>query len=79
MYIFVLMENKREAAPISNIRPPPNWPSNGSIGFNDVKLRYRDGLDLVLKGITINISSHEKVGIVGRTGAGKVMIILFTF
>ena len=48
-----------------------DWPSEGRIEFKDSKLRYRPGLPLVLKGLNLTIPSHAKVGIVGRTGAGK--------
>ncbi len=41
--------------------------------------RYRDGLELVLKGIDCTIVSGEKVGIVGRTGAGKSSLTLALF
>lgn len=47
------------------------WPEKGAIYFDDIQLRYRPGLDLVLKGISVSIRPQEKVGIVGRTGAGK--------
>lgn len=56
---------------IENSRPPPGWPSNGSIRFEDVVLRYRPELPPVLHGISFTISPSDKVGIVGRTGAGK--------
>ncbi|KAJ7969064.1 ABC transporter C family member 2-like [Quillaja saponaria] len=52
-------------------RPPPGWPSSGSITFEDVVLRYRPELSPVLHGLSFTISPNEKVGIVGRTGAGK--------
>lgn len=52
-------------------RPPSGWPSRGVLEFNDYKMRYRPGLDLVLKGVNVRIESSEKVGVVGRTGAGK--------
>lgn len=41
--------------------PPPVWPSKGEITFTDVELAYRDGLPLVLKGISFNITPGEKV------------------
>jgi hypothetical protein len=47
---------------------PSNWPDQGGIHFQDLKVRYREGLDLVLSGITASIKPHEKIGIVGRTG-----------
>ncbi|CAA0823749.1 ABC transporter C family member 2 [Striga hermonthica] len=56
---------------IENNRPPPAWPSSGSIRFEDVVLRYRPELPPVLHGISFEISPSDKVGIVGRTGAGK--------
>lgn len=46
-----------------------NWPSKGVIEFRDSKLRYRPDLPLALKGLTLTIPSHAKVGVVGRTGA----------
>eukprot|EP00605_Chrysophyceae_sp_TOSAG23-4_P001356 GSChrysophyteH1.ASY1.ANO1.1476.1 assembled CDS len=51
--------------------PSSNWPSEGVIDFQDVKMRYREGLPLVLKGVSFKIRSGEKIGIVGRTGSGN--------
>ncbi|GLJ53349.1 hypothetical protein SUGI_1137540 [Cryptomeria japonica] len=56
---------------IENNRPPPGWPSSGIIEFKNVVMRYRQNLPPVLRGISFRIMSTEKVGIVGRTGAGK--------
>lgn len=56
---------------IPDKKPPEGWPSHGEITFDRYCTRYRKGLDLVLQKITCNINSGEKVGIVGRTGAGK--------
>uniref|UniRef100_A0A663DU65 ATP binding cassette subfamily C member 2 n=1 Tax=Aquila chrysaetos chrysaetos TaxID=223781 RepID=A0A663DU65_AQUCH len=56
---------------VTEKRPPHGWPSKGEIQFVDYKVRYRPELELVLQGITCNIRSTEKVGVVGRTGAGK--------
>ncbi|MEJ1276351.1 ATP-binding cassette sub-family C (CFTR/MRP) member 6 [Cricetulus griseus] len=66
---YINVEN--EAPWVTDKRPPADWPSKGEIRFNNYQVRYRPELDLVLKGITCHIKSTEKVGVVGRTGAGK--------
>uniref|UniRef100_W5NE66 ATP-binding cassette sub-family C member 5 n=3 Tax=Lepisosteus oculatus TaxID=7918 RepID=W5NE66_LEPOC len=49
----------------------PCWPQEGHIQFEDVEMRYRDNLPLVLKKLSFCIQPEETVGIVGRTGSGK--------
>lgn len=51
------------------------WPSAGAINFSDVQLKYRPELPLVLKGLTFDVRPGEKVGILGRTGAGKSTLV----
>ncbi|KAI1280801.1 Multidrug resistance-associated protein 1 [Halotydeus destructor] len=60
-------------------RPKENWPDRGVVQFEDYGSRYRPGLDLVIKNITTVVHSEEKIGIVGRTGAGKSTITLALF
>ncbi|XP_038887073.1 ABC transporter C family member 2-like [Benincasa hispida] len=60
---------------IESNHPPPQWPSSGLIKFEGVVLRYRPELRTVLHGLSFTILSCEKVGIVGRTGAGKSSMI----
>ncbi|ETS76383.1 hypothetical protein PFICI_11770 [Pestalotiopsis fici W106-1] len=60
-------------------RPPVAWPANGAVQFQNYSTRYRAGLDLVLKNINLDIKSHEKIGVVGRTGAGKSSLTLALF
>jgi ATP-binding cassette subfamily C (CFTR/MRP) protein 1 len=55
--------------------PPASWPLEGGIEFDKVQLRYRPGLPLVLDGMCLTVKPHEKVGICGRTGAGKSSIL----
>ncbi|XP_074501872.1 ATP-binding cassette sub-family C member 2 [Sebastes fasciatus] len=64
-------ELENEAKWVNDTRPPVGWPEAGRLQFQNYKVRYRPGLDLVLHGITCDIASTEKIGIVGRTGAGK--------
>ncbi|XP_064596836.1 multidrug resistance-associated protein 1-like [Liolophura sinensis] len=54
-----------------NRKPPHDWPDKGVIRLENYATRYRPGLSLVLKGITADIQAGERVGVVGRTGAGK--------
>jgi ATP-binding cassette subfamily C (CFTR/MRP) protein 1 len=56
-----------------------SWPSQGLVEFNNYQTRYREGLDLVLKGVDLKINPKDKVGICGRTGAGKSSLTLALF
>ncbi|XP_050416421.2 multidrug resistance-associated protein 1-like [Patella vulgata] len=60
-------------------KPPRGWPDSGNIIFENLTTRYRPGLDLVLKGINCEVKSGEKIGIVGRTGAGKTSLSIVLF
>lgn len=72
-------ETKQEAAWDNNTPLPVNWPEAGRVEFRDFQVRYREGLDLVLRGINFTVQGGEKVGIVGRTGAGKSSLTLALF
>lgn len=50
--------------------PAPSWPQQGKITFQDVEMRYRDDLPLVLKKLSFTVLPEETIGIVGRTGSG---------
>lgn len=66
-----------EAMPIlDNHRPPKNWPNKGGIEFDNLELRYKPEMPLVLNGISCIIQPGDKVGVVGRTGAGKSSIFI---
>ncbi|KAK0424584.1 hypothetical protein QR680_008735 [Steinernema hermaphroditum] len=60
-------------------KPAEEWPERGAITIENLQLRYREGLDLVLRGISAKIAPGEKIGIVGRTGAGKSSLTLALF
>lgn len=51
----------------------------GALTFKDYSVRYRPGLDLVLDRVNFTVNGGEKVGIVGRTGAGKSSLTLSLF
>ncbi|KAI9913446.1 hypothetical protein PsorP6_005192 [Peronosclerospora sorghi] len=57
-------------------KPALEWPTAGAISFHHVDLRYRPGLPRVLRDLTFSVHAKEKVGIVGRTGAGKSSLIV---
>jgi ATP-binding cassette subfamily C (CFTR/MRP) protein 4 len=64
--------------------PPQSWPTSGNISFHSVSLRYSSNDVPVLMNVSFNIKSKEKIGIIGRTGAGKsslisVLFLLFHF
>ncbi|EEP79365.1 hypothetical protein UREG_04211 [Uncinocarpus reesii 1704] len=60
-------------------RPALSWPSQGGVAFDHYSTRYRAGLDLVLKDVCLEFKPHEKIGVVGRTGAGKSSLTLALF
>uniref|UniRef100_A0A8C9TAC0 ATP-binding cassette, sub-family C (CFTR/MRP), member 3 n=1 Tax=Scleropages formosus TaxID=113540 RepID=A0A8C9TAC0_SCLFO len=64
---------------VEDKKPPPEWPQTGKVEFLNYSVRYREGLDLVLKNLTLSIKGGEKIGIVGRTGAGKSSMTLCLF
>ncbi|TFY67781.1 hypothetical protein EVJ58_g1400 [Rhodofomes roseus] len=64
---------------IKDHKPPKEWPARGAIEFKDVVMRYRAGLPFVLKGLSLSIKGGEKIGVVGRTGAGKSSLMLALF
>ncbi|XP_048247435.1 ATP-binding cassette sub-family C member 5-like isoform X2 [Haliotis rufescens] len=56
---------------VSDTEPPADWPADGRIVYNRVRMRYREGMPLALKGVTFSVEPQEKIGIVGRSGSGK--------
>jgi ABC-type multidrug transport system fused ATPase/permease subunit len=68
-----------EEAPLHTVDVRESWPEKGEIVFDNVEMRYRENLPLVLKGLSIHIRGGERIGIVGRTGAGKSSIMSTLF
>ena len=52
------------------------WPTTGSLSIKNLKLRYRPDLPLALNGLNLDIAGGERLGIVGRTGAGKSSVFV---
>ncbi|KAJ7866783.1 ABC protein [Mycena olivaceomarginata] len=57
-------------------KPAADWPARGAIEFKGVIMAYRPGLPNILHGISLQIKAGEKIGVVGRTGAGKSSLTL---
>ncbi|KAF9909398.1 hypothetical protein BX616_011195 [Lobosporangium transversale] len=72
--------NKNPEAPAeTDVVLPENWPNEGRVEFRNYSTRYREGLDLVIKNISFTVEPAQKIGIVGRTGAGKSSLTLALF
>jgi len=70
---------QEEPYELPDTKPLPSWPSEGRIELKDVVLSYRPELPSVLKGMSMTVNAGEKIGIVGRTGAGKSSIMTALF
>lgn len=79
MLMFMNLTMNIKAPWTSDSPPPADWPEQGAINFNSYSVKYREELDFVLKDIKCSISPSEKIGIVGRTGAGKSSLTLGLF
>ena len=66
-------------AQVPETKPAANWPSHGTVEFIGYGTRYRIDLDPVLKNLSFRIEAGQKIGIVGRTGAGKSSLALALF
>ncbi|EDO28479.1 predicted protein, partial [Nematostella vectensis] len=59
--------------------PPDDWPNRGALSVQDVSLEYLEGGTRVLEGVNLEVDPKEKIGIVGRTGAGKSSLVAALF
>ncbi|KAA6391444.1 MAG: ABC transporter: Multidrug resistance-associated protein, ATP binding protein [Streblomastix strix] len=64
---------------IDPVDPDNHWPSKGQIQFDNVTFRYRSGLPFVLKDVSFDLKGGEKIGVCGRTGAGKSSLLFVLF
>ena len=77
----ILEYTELDKEPLDNgrIKAEKEWPEKGEIKFENVSFSYAKNLPAVLKDLSFEIKAGEKVGIVGRTGAGKSSIIQTLF
>ena len=73
------IDNDHEAEWTSESPPHSSWPERGEIVLKNFALRYRPNTPLVLKNLNLKIAPGQKVGIVGRTGAGKTSLTMALF
>lgn len=70
--VLALRDVPRES--IDGEEPPAEWPTEGGIEVQDLRVRYGDAAPEVLKGVSFSVKPRQRLGIVGRTGAGKTSI-----
>jgi ABC-type multidrug transport system fused ATPase/permease subunit len=71
--------NKKQVNTTSQLGPNAWKPTIGTLELVSVSMRYAPGLPLVLKDVSIKIEQGQKIGVVGRTGAGKSSLVLAVF
>ncbi|ORX94321.1 P-loop containing nucleoside triphosphate hydrolase protein [Basidiobolus meristosporus CBS 931.73] len=74
-YTKLLPEGPR----VTDVRPPKDWPQNAEVEFKEMSLTYPGSDKAVLQDINLKIRRHEKIGVVGRTGAGKSSLLTALF
>ncbi|KAJ2688671.1 Multidrug resistance-associated protein 1, partial [Coemansia sp. RSA 1285] len=66
---------ERDGGPDTDtVEPPSNWLASGKIELRNFSMKYHKDLEYVLKDISLTINPGERIGIVGRTGAGKTSL-----
>jgi ABC-type multidrug transport system fused ATPase/permease subunit len=64
---------------LDGVSPPAAWPTDGRIEVDNLVVSYAEDLPPVLKGLTFSVNRNERIGVVGRTGAGKSSLTLALF
>jgi ABC-type multidrug transport system fused ATPase/permease subunit len=70
---------QEKPATLEEKRPPADWPREGGVEFKNLHMRYRPDTPLVLDDVSVTILPKDKIGIVGRTGAGKSSLMQALF
>ena len=71
-----MINTPQEANQINEMFDSKFWPKKGNIEFRDFYLKYRPDTEIVLKNLSFSITDNQKIGVVGRTGAGKSTLCL---
>eukprot|EP00042_Codosiga_hollandica_P050130 m.592762 g.592762 ORF g.592762 m.592762 type:complete len:933 (-) comp58023_c0_seq1:1350-4148(-) len=74
-----LPAEQTQAAKDECIEPSPTWPESGAFSFEDVYMQYSPSLPYTLRSVSFQIRAKEKIGVVGRTGAGKSSLLTALF
>ena len=77
--VFTYTEIDPEPGYRTDTQPPKEWPKSGSLTLGDLSLAYLEGAPRILVNINVSIAAKEKVGVVGRTGAGKSSLLAALF
>ncbi|KAJ5978468.1 hypothetical protein N7501_001810 [Penicillium viridicatum] len=75
----VLEYSDVEPEQYDGIDPPAAWPTEGRVDITDLAVRYESELPPVLRGLNLAFEGNQRIGIVGRTGAGKSSLALALF
>lgn len=63
----------------SSVKAPAAWPAEGRLEVSNLVAGYAPELPPVLKGLSFNVEKNQRIGVVGRTGAGKSSLTLALF
>lgn len=75
----VIEYSEIETENLGGEKPPAAWPTQGRLEVNDLVVGYAPHLPPVIKEVSFQINPAERVGVVGRTGAGKSSLTLALF
>ena len=76
---YTKLEQEPQFESLPEKKPPPEWPNEGKLEFRNLSLNYDLEKEPVLKNLSFTIFGEEKIGVVGRTGAGKSSLVAALF
>ena len=77
--VFTYTEIDPEPGYNTEALPPVAWPTEGALTLHDLSLAYLKGVPATLNNISVCVAAKEKVGVAGRTGAGKSSLVAALF